>query len=221
MKITFVSLFPDMLKPYFDYSVLGRAHKRGVFELEFLDLRSWAFNKHKRTDEKKIGGGAGMLMSIEPFYELFKSISPLARVIFLAPAGKPFLQKDAVRLAKEPELVLVCTRYEGVDERVIENFASEVFCMGDYILSGGELAALSLSDAVLRNVAGVLGNEESLEEESFNGDLLEAPAFTKPNVFMQQSVISELLKGNHSKIRALNLKLSELKTKYFRPKGIK
>ena len=87
MKITFVSLFPDMLKPYFDYSVLGRARKRGLFELEFLDLRSWAFNKHKRTDEKKIGGGAGMLMSIEPFYELFKSISPLARVIFLAPAG--------------------------------------------------------------------------------------------------------------------------------------
>lgn len=115
-------------------------------------------------------------------------------------------------------MILVCTRYEGVDERVIESFANEIFCMGDYVLSGGEIPALALSDAVLRNIKGVLGNEESLREESFNNGLLEAPAFAKPNNFQGKKVISELLKGNHSRIRTLNLKLSKLKTNYFRPK---
>lgn len=218
MKIIFVSIFEDLIRPYFDDSILGRARKKGLFEIEFINPRDYASNSYKRIDDKKISGGAGMLMACEPFFKMFRDLKKKskAKIIFLLPAGKTFTQKDAVRLAREKELILVSSRYEGIDERVVETFADEVLSIGDYVLTGGELPSLVLSDAILRNVKGVLGNACSLEEESFNNELLEAPSFTKPPIFEKKQAISELLKGNHSKIRTLNTKLARLKTLYFK-----
>lgn len=218
MKITFVSLFEELIRPYFEHSVLGIAHRKGLFEFDFLNPRDFVTNAHKKVDDTKIGGGAGMLMACEGLFGALETIKG-ARVILASPVGKPFLQKDAIRLSEYSHIAFVCGRYEGIDERFTESLVHEVFCVGDFVLSGGELASLSMSDAILRNVDGVLGNQDSLIEESFNNGLLEAPAFTKPYVFNKKSAISELLKGNHSKIRTLNEKLSLLKTQYFRPKG--
>jgi tRNA (guanine37-N1)-methyltransferase len=161
-----------------------------------------------------------MLMTPQPLFDLLGEIKekdPKAKIIFPVPAGKPFHQKDSVRLANHEHLVFVSGRYEGIDERVIETFADEVFSIGDYVLTGGELPSLVMSDGILRNVEGVLGNNESLEEESFNTNLLEAPSFAKPHNFRNILSVSENLKGNHANIRSQNLIMAELKTKYFRP----
>lgn len=224
MKLTFVTLFKSLIEPYFEDSILKRAQERDLYSIDFLNPRDFTESKHLKVDDTKFGGGAGMLMTPQPLFDLLKKKrceSKEAKIIFVAPAGKPFQQKDAVRLAKEKELVLVSGRYEGIDERVIETFADEIFSIGDYVLTGGELPSLVISDAVLRNVKGVLGNMGSLEEESFNSHLLEAPSFTKPENFRGLLPISENLKGNHAKIHALNLKLAKLKTKYFRPERLR
>ena len=138
-------------------------------------------------------------------------------VIYLTPAGKKFNQNDAKRLAKLENISFICGRYEGIDERVIESRVNEVFCIGDFILTGGELAAMSLCDAISRNIAGVLGNANSLDIESFEDGILEAPSFTKPNIYKNSSVISAFLKGNHAKITALKNQMALCKTRYFRP----
>lgn len=167
-----------------------------------------------------IGGGAGMLMTPQPLLDTLTDIrksSPDAHVIFLTPVGKKFQQNDAKRLALIEHIVFVSGRYEGVDERVIESEADELFSIGDFILTGGELASMVMCDAISRNVEGVLGNSESLMIESFENRLLEAPSFTKPTNYENKEVISEFLKGNHSNITALKRKLSLCKTKYFRP----
>ncbi len=171
-----------------------------------------------------------MIMTPQPLFDVLEKIKaedPNARIIFPIPAGKPFHQKDAVRLAKEEHIVFVSGRYEGIDERVIETFADEVFSIGDYVLTGGELPSLVMTDSILRNVDGVLGNQESLAEESFNAvssldnTLLEAPSFAKPYNFRDILSVSENLKGNHDNIRSQNLKMARQKTKYFRPSLIR
>jgi tRNA (guanine37-N1)-methyltransferase len=159
-------------------------------------------------------------MNAQPLFDTLKEIrtqSPNAYFIFPVPAGKPFVQADAKRLAGKEHIVFVNGRYEGIDERVVETFADELFSIGDYVLTGGELASTVMSDAISRNVAGVLGNEESLSEESFENMLLEAPSFTKPASFENRSIPSEFLKGNHAKIANLKNEMAKLKTKYFRP----
>ena len=138
-------------------------------------------------------------------------------MIFVTPVAKRFVQNDAKRLANKKHIVFVSGRYEGIDERVIEEYADEVFSIGDYILTGGELPSLVMCDAIVRNIDGVLGNSESLEVESFESELLEAPSFTKPQIYKEKNVPSEFLKGNHSKIRTLKFALSECKTSFFRP----
>jgi tRNA (guanine37-N1)-methyltransferase len=221
MRFTFVTLFPEIVRGYFDASILKRAVDAGHIAIDYVNPRDFSTNRHKKVDEPMIGGGAGMLMTPQPLDDALRSIraaSPEARVFFLSPVAKPFRQNDARRLAAAHEhIVLVAGRYEGIDERVIEIHADEVFAVGDFVLTGGELPALMVCDAVSRNVTGVLGISDSLSIESFDDGLLEAPAFTKPDRFGGLGIVSEFLKGNHSKIADLKERLARYKTQYFRP----
>jgi len=220
MRFTFVTLFPQLFKGYFSASILGRAIEEEKLSIDFLNPRDYTKDKFNRVDAPMIGGGAGMLMTPQPLMDtldILKTTSPDAHIVFLTPVAKRFTQNDAKRLAKKSHIVLVSGRYEGIDERVVETQADEVFSIGDYILTGGELASMVLCDAISRNVDGVLGNSESLQVESFEEPLLEAPSFTKPVVYKENTVISEFLKGNHSKITDLKRGLALCKTKYFRP----
>lgn len=220
MKFTFVTLFPNLIEPYFQDSILKRAIESNFISYEFYNPRDYTLDKHKKVDKQMVGGGAGMLMTPQPLFDCLddiKSKNEDAYIIFPLAAAKPFKQNDAKRLAKKKNVVFVCGRYEGIDERVIEKYANEVFSIGEYILTGGELASTVMADAVSRNIDGVLGNAQSLDIESYENNLLEAPSFTKPENFQNLSVIKEFLKGNHSKISDLKNDLSICKTKYFRP----
>ncbi len=220
MKFTFVTLFENLVSPYFEDSILKRAIEKDLLSIEFFNPRDFTTNKHSKVDDYQAGGGAGLLLNAQPLFDTLKKIrhtNPNAYFVFPAPAGKPFVQADAKRLAKKENIVFVNGRYEGIDERVVEEFANEIFSIGDYVLTGGELASCVMSDAISRNISGVLGNEDSLSEESFEGMLLEAPSFTKPATFESKTTPSEFLKGNHAKIANLKNKMAKLKTQYFRP----
>jgi tRNA (guanine37-N1)-methyltransferase len=223
MKFTFVTLFKNIVEGYFSDSILKRAIDKDILKVEYINPRDFSTNKHHKVDDTAVGGGAGMVMNPQPLFDTLKHLKAQdesLHVVFLTPVAKPFKQNDAKRLAKKSHIAFVSGRYEGIDERVIENFADEVFSIGDYILTGGELASLVICDAVARNVKGVLGNSESLEIESFETPLLEAPSFSKPKNYEGNCPPSEYLKGNHSKIRSLKLVLSECKTKFFRPQEL-
>jgi len=220
MRFTFVTLFPQLIEGYFAGSILGRACEEGRIRIDYRNPRDYTKDKFNRVDAPMIGGGAGMLMTPQPLMDTLKTLketSPDAHIVFMTPVAKRFTQNDAKRLARKTHLVLVSGRYEGIDERVIEAMADEVFSIGDYILTGGELASMVVCDAVSRNVEGVLGNSDSLQVESFEEPLLEAPSFTKPLNYEDREVVSEFLKGNHSKITDLKRGLALCKTKYFRP----
>ncbi|MCF6340988.1 MAG: tRNA (guanosine(37)-N1)-methyltransferase TrmD [Sulfurimonas sp.] len=220
MKFTFVTLFQNIVEGYFQDSILKRAIKKDILQIEYLNPRDFSDSKHNKVDDTAVGGGAGMVMNPQPLcaaLNALKSIDEDVHIIFLTPVAKPFKQRDAKRLAKKSHVAFVSGRYEGIDERVIEKYADEVFSIGDYILTGGELASLVICDSVSRNVNGVLGNSDSLSVESFETSLLEAPSFSKPKDYEGNCVPSEYLKGNHSRIRSLKLVLSEYKTKFFRP----
>ena len=220
MKFTFITLFKELVEGYFNDSILSKAMEKGLFEVAYKNPRDFTQNKHLKVDDYAVGGGAGLTLMPQPLFDLLdelKKNSPDIHIIAMTPAGKPFRQNDAVRLAKKKHVAFIAGRYEGIDERVIEIYCDEVFSIGDYILTGGELPSLVMCDAITRNIDGVLGNSESLDEESFNQPLLEAPSFSKPADFRNRSVPSEFLKGNHCKIANLKLKLSLEKTKFFRP----
>ncbi|WP_455757665.1 tRNA (guanosine(37)-N1)-methyltransferase TrmD [Sulfurimonas sp.] len=223
MKFTFVTLFSNLVEGYFQDSILKRAIEKGLLSIAYLDPREFSENKHSKVDDTAVGGGAGMVMNPQPLYDALGSLKKdddNVHIVFLTPVAKPFRQNDAKRLAQKEHVAFVSGRYEGIDERVIEEFADEVFSIGDYILTGGELASLVICDAVSRNIDGVLGNSDSLSIESFESPLLEAPSFSKPKDYKNNMVPSEYLKGNHSKIRSLKLALSECKTKFFRPEQL-
>ncbi len=226
MNFTFVTLFSNLIEFYFQDSILKKAINEGLLSIDFYNPRDFSKDKHKKVDDTLCGGGAGQLMFPQPLFDTLDAIKekcPDAYVIFPLASAKPFNQNDAIRLASKKNIVLVSGRYEGIDERVIEIYANEVFSIGDYILTGGELPSLVITDAISRNIDGVLGNKESLNDESYNElstnkkTLLEAPSFTKPINFRNLQVPSELLKGNHDKIRGLKNKMSLCKTKYYRP----
>ena len=220
MKFNFITLFENLIKPSFDDSILKRALDKNLFEVSFINPRDFSKDKHKKVDDYMIGGGAGLLIGIQPLSDTIlnvKNKNPNTHIIYLTPVGKKFTQKDAKRLSKKDNITFICGRYEGIDERVIEKYVNEVFCIGDFIMTGGELGALCMCDAICRNIDGVLGNANSLEVESFENSLLEAPSFTKPNIFENLSVPSEFLKGNHGRISALKNQMARLKTNYFRP----
>lgn len=220
MKFTFVTLFPNLIEPYFHDSILKRAIESNFISYEFYNPRDFTTNKHKKVDEQMVGGGAGMLLTCQPLFDCLDEIKSKnidAYIVFPLAAAKPFRQNDAKRLAKKKNIVFVSGRYEGIDERVIEKYANEVFSIGEFILTGGELPSLVMADAISRNVEKVLGNADSLDVESYENNLLEAPSFAKPEIFQNLSVVKEFLKGNHSKISDLKFQMSNCKTKYYRP----
>jgi len=220
MQFSFVTLFPNLIKGYFSESILKRAIEDEKISIDFYNPRDFTTDKHNRVDAPMVGGGAGMLMTPQPLMDTLQQVkktSSKAHVIFLSPVAKTFTQNDAKRLANKEHIVFVSGRYEGIDERVIEAHADELFSIGDFILTGGELASMVLCDAISRNVDAVLGNSDSLSVESFEESLLEAPSFTKPKNYEENEVVSEFLKGNHSKITDLKRGLALCKTKYFRP----
>ncbi|MDQ7045482.1 MAG: tRNA (guanosine(37)-N1)-methyltransferase TrmD [Sulfurimonas sp.] len=223
MKFTFVTLFSNLVEGYFQDSILKRAIEKDLIQIDYINPRDYSENKHFKVDDTAVGGGAGMVMNPQPLFDSLdelKKQDSYAHIIFVTPVAKQFKQRDAKRLAKKSHVVFVSGRYEGIDERVIEEFADEVFSIGDYILTGGELASLVLCDAISRNIYGVLGNSDSLSIESFENALLEAPSFSKPKEYKNIAVPKEYLKGNHSKIRTLKIALSECKTKFFRPEQL-
>jgi len=220
MRFTFVTLFKNIVSCYFEDSILKNAIKRGLIQIDFINPRDFATNKHKKVDEYAIGGGAGMVMSPQPLFDaldFIKKNSDNAYIIFATPVAKKFNQKDSIRLSQKNHIVFVSGRYEGIDERVIEEYADEVLSIGDFILTGGELASLMMCDSISRAIPGVLGNQESLKNESFENNLLQAPTFSKPQNFRDFYATSEYLKGNHAKIADLKTKLAKYRTKYYRP----
>lgn len=220
MHYSFVTLFPGLIEGYFKESILKRAIEAKLLSVAFFNPRDFTKDKHLKVDRAMVGGGAGLLMSPQPLFDTLSKIlsqDKKAHIIYPTPSGKKFTQNDAKRLAKKKHLVFLCGRYEGVDERVVEEMCDEVFCVGDFVVTGGELPSLLMCDAISRNIKGVLGNDSSLVEESFEDGLLEAPAFTKPNTFGGHGVPLEFLKGNHGKIALLKKLLSLSKTKFFRP----
>jgi len=223
MKFTFVTLFSNLVEGYFQDSILARAIDKDILSVDYINPRDFSDNKHSKVDDTAVGGGAGMVMNPQPLFDTLDALKKddeSVHIIFLTPVAKPFVQNDAKRLSTKSHIAFVSGRYEGIDERVVEKYADEVFSIGDYILTGGELASLVICDAVSRNIEGVLGNSDSLSVESFETPLLEAPTFSKPKNYDNRSVPSEYLKGNHSKIRSLKLALSESKTKFFRPEQL-
>jgi tRNA (guanine37-N1)-methyltransferase len=219
LKINFITIFPNLIAPYFEESILKRAVESRIIEINFVNPRDFTTDKHCLVDFPLVGGGAGMLMTNQPIVDSLKSLSSESHTIAVSPVGKKFNQKDAVRLSekKKKEITLLSGRYEGFDERIIENYVDEVFSIGDFILTGGELASLTICDSIVRNIDEVLGNKNSLSGESFENNLLEAPNFAKPIDFEQNLPPSEFLNGNHQKIANLKLELSLRKTQFFRP----
>lgn len=220
MRFSFFTLFPDLITPYFRHSIMWHAICNQKIEVECINIRDFAFNKHKKVDNTLIGGGAGMLL--DPFVlDCALQQARDSRIIFLSPCGARFSHKDSMRLSKYNHISFVCGRYEGFDERIIELHATEIFSIGDFILSGGELGALCIADSITRHIHGVLGNELSLQGESFESSLLEAPNFTKSKSFIEKYKenlpTSAYLNGNHAIINDLKLTMSRMKTKYFRP----
>lgn len=217
IRFSFLTLFPTLIESYFTDSILKRAIHNHLIGVESINIRDYALDKYKKVDEAPISGGAGQVMKADVLSAALESVRD-SHIIFLSPCGKPFNHSDALRLSSKKHITFVCGRYEGFDERVIEEWADEIFSVGDFILTGGELPALMLCDSISRFVDGVLGNADSLREESFESSLLEAPNFAKISSHTSFSPApSVYLKGNHSKIADLKKRLAICKTKYFRP----
>ena len=204
LRFDVVTVFPEIFEPVFRAGVVGRAIARGLLELHAHDLREHTHDRHRQVDDIPYGGGPGMVLKPEPLFEAIEAIRGENRgpVILMEPWGEPFTQQLARELVAEPGLVIVCGRYEGIDDRVRENLADREISIGDYVLSGGELPAMVVIDAVSRLVPGVLGDEESLTGDSFSADLLGHPQYTRPAEFRGLRVPEVLLSGNHREIEA-------------------
>ena len=201
MRIDVVTLFPAMVEPALTTSMLGRARARGLVDIRVVNLRDYATGKHRVTDDYQFGGGGGMVLKPEPIAAAVESVrGERTRVILMDPRGRTFTQAVAAELAREAHLVLVAGRYEGVDERVGEMIADERLSIGDYVLTGGELPALVVTDAVARLLPGVLGGEGAAERESFAAGLLEPPQYTRPEEFRGAKVPDVLLSGDHARV---------------------
>lgn len=219
MKINVLTLFPEMIENAFKTSITGRAIEEGLIELHIVNIRDYTLDKHMKVDDYTYGGGAGMLMQAQPVYDAFKSLNVKegSRVIYLSPVGKTFNQDIASLYSKEEEITLLCGHYEGIDERVIDEIVTDRLSIGDFVLTGGELAALVVMDAFSRLIPGVLGNEISASTESFDDYLLEYPQFSRPTTWMDKNVPEVLLSGDHKKIEEWRLDKSIEVTKLYRP----
>ncbi|HEX9477326.1 MAG TPA: tRNA (guanosine(37)-N1)-methyltransferase TrmD [Methylomirabilota bacterium] len=220
MRIDIVTLFPAMLEIPLGQSILGRARARGLVDVRVHDLREYAPGRHRVTDEPPFGGGGGMILKPEPLAAAVDALRPDgadARVILLGPAGRRFRQEVARELAGRPRLILLCGRYEGVDERVSETLVDEELSIGDYVLSGGEPAALVVTDAIVRLLPGVLGDEDAPTRDSFARGLLEHPQYTRPEVFRGAAVPEVLRSGDHGRIARWRQLMSLWRTWQRRP----
>lgn len=219
MKFHILTLFPEMVRQGLATSILGRAAEKGLIDVDAVNIRDYTQDKHGKVDDYTYGGGAGMLMQAQPVYDAYRAAAcdRKVRCVYLTPQGEPFTQKKARELSGEEELVLLCGHYEGIDERVLEEIVTDYISIGDYVLTGGELAAMVVVDAVARLVPGVLNNEESAETESFHNDLLEYPQYSRPEEWHGKKVPEVLLSGNHKKITAWRLEQSERRTEERRP----
>ena len=221
MWIGVISLFPDMFRAITDFGVTGRAVKRGLLEINLWNPRDFAHDKHRTVDDRPYGGGPGMLMMVQPLRDAIQAAKQAAgddvKVIYLSPQGKTLTQSGVAELAQHSKLILVAGRYEGIDERVIQSEIDEEWSIGDYVLSGGELPAMTLVDAVSRLVPGVLGDMASAEQDSFIDGLLDCPYYTRPENLDGVMVPDVLLSGNHEHIRRWRLKQSLGRTWQRRP----
>lgn len=200
LRITIVTLFPDMFGPVLDASIVGRARRAGLLEVDFVNPRDFALDRHKTVDDRPFGGGAGMVLMAEPVYQALKRARRRgSKVAYLSPQGRRFDQKLAQALSREKHLVLLCGHYEGIDERVLEHADMEI-SIGDYVLTGGELPAMVIVDAVARLLPGVLAKPDAAERESFSEGLLDFPQFTRPRVWRRRAVPDVLLSGDHRRI---------------------
>ena len=225
MKITILTIFPEMCEQVLSYSILGRAREAGLLDARAVDIRPYSAAKHKNTDDYPFGGGQGMLMTPQPIADAMNAVCGpdfQGQRIYLGPRGERFTQRVAEELAQCPELVLLCGHYEGVDQRVLDHYIDREVSVGDYILTGGELAALVVTDAVARLIPGVLGSAFSAADESFSAaGLLEYPQYTRPRVFEGEEVPEVLLNGNHAAIAAWRRREALRTTARLRPDLLK
>lgn len=222
MHYTVLTLFTDMVKNCMSTSIMGRAVESGAIGLNVVDIRDFAENKHNRVDDYPYGGGAGMLMEPGPVYracEYAKSLCPgeKSRIIYMSPIGRTFTQEIAKELSKEQNLIFLCGHYEGIDERALELEVDDYISLGDFVLTGGEIPAIAIMDAVARLVPNVLNNDSSAEDESFEGNTLEYPQYTRPEEFMGMKVPEVLLSGHHANIARWRREQSLLRTMERRP----
>ena len=221
MNFHVLTLFPEMIQQGMNTSIIGRAITGGYLSVEAINIRDYAFNKHQKVDDYPYGGGAGMLTQAEPVYLAYQSIEEKIgyrpRVVYLTPQGSVFNQTMAKDFAKEKDLVFLCGHYEGIDERVLEEVVTDFVSIGDYVLTGGELPAMVMMDSISRMVPGVLSNQESGETESFAGNLLEYPQYSRPEEWHGKKVPPVLLSGHHANIEAWRREQSILRTAKNRP----
>jgi tRNA (guanine37-N1)-methyltransferase len=221
MKFHLLTIFPEFFDGPFRHGVVARAAQAGALEIHLHDLRNWTHDLHRTVDDRPFGGGEGMLLKAEPIFSAVESIwperNPAQKVILLSAQGRRFTQKTARDLASQNELLFICGRYEGVDERVAEHLADEELSIGDYVLSGGELAAAVIIDSVARLLPGVLGNSDSSMNESFEDGILDCPQWTRPAEFRGWKAPEVLLGGNHAEIRKWRREAAIGKTKRLRP----
>lgn len=232
MQFYIMTLFPDMVMDGLNTSIIGRAMEKGLLDIEAVNIRDYAFNKHNSVDDYPYGGGAGMLMQAEPVYQCYEAVkkkieakallsdpgtrkSP--RVIYLSPQGKTFNQTMAEEFAQEEDLVFLCGHYEGIDERVLNEVVTDYVSIGDYVLTGGELPAMIMIDAISRLVPGVLHNDVSAEFESFQDNLLEYPQYSRPEIWHDKQVPDILLSGHHANIEKWRREQSVIRTAKNRP----
>ena len=223
MNFHILTLFPEMVMNGLNTSILGRAMAQKLIQAEAVNIRDYTTNRHGKVDDYIYGGGAGLLMQAQPVYDAWKAVEEKigkekrTRVVYLTPVGRTFDQKMAEEFSKEEDLILLCGHYEGIDERVIEEIVTDPVSIGDFVLTGGELPAMMIVDAVCRLVPGVLGNGVSAETDSFQDGLLEYPQYSRPEEWNGRKVPDILLSGDHAKVDAWRLEQSLLRTKAIRP----
>ena len=244
MNIHIMTLFPDMIMGGLNTSIIGRANDKGILTIETVNIRDYAYNKHQSVDDYPYGGGAGMLIQAEPVYQCYQAVTEKIeagkkegsqdskerirdragkrpRVLYMSPQGRTFNQKMAEELAEEEELIFLCGHYEGIDERVLEEIVTDYVSIGDYVLTGGELPAMVMVDAISRMVPGVLHNDVSAEFESFQDNLLEYPQYSRPEVWHEKKVPEILLSGHHANIEKWRREQSVIRTAKNRPDLLK
>jgi len=222
MRIDILTPFPELIAGAFNESMIKRAREKGIVEIKFWDIRKQTRDKHNTVDDYPYGGGAGMILKPEPIFRTMDKIQnerpdPGRRVLFMTPQGKPFDQNMALQLSEEDHLIFICGHYRGVDERVIEQLVTDEISIGDYILTGGELAAAVISDAVIRLLPGVLGNSDSAEGDSFTCGLLDHPHYTRPEMYRDHKVPDVLLTGHHANVESWRNEQALERTKKRRP----